>query len=169
MRLELKSIGYWSLIKISFVLNLVIGFIIGLFYALFMGLFWGLMGEMSSFGGMAFDQYDAPPIGLMLIIMPLFFSFFGAVINTILLLICTLVYNLTAKLIGGLEFDFAEMQPKADTYAAPPPTGAYTTPPIQEPPPRPRPQTPPPPPPLEPLPPDVQPPEDNSGRDKEEL
>ena len=162
MRLELKSIGYWSLIKISFIVNLVIGFIIGLFYALFMGAFLSLMGNMSGLTGMPMGEEEIPSIGFLIVFMPFFFSFFGAVVNTILLLICTFVYNLSTKLVGGLEFTFSEMQPIQQSYAAPPPPQAslYG---------QPNQSPPPPPPPVEPLPPNVPPPSDNPSRDKDKL
>ena len=38
MRYELKSLGAWAFVKVSFFLNLVIGFIIGVLYAGFLGL-----------------------------------------------------------------------------------------------------------------------------------
>jgi len=157
MRLELKSIGYWSLIKISFVVNLVIGFVIGLVYAIFMGAFLGLAGNMSDLTGMPMMDEAMPPFGILMVIMPLFFAFFGAVFNTILFLITAFVYNLTARLAGGLEFNLEEIKQEPTGYVPPP---GYTQPVTQPPPP------PPPPPPVEPLPPDVPPPSNDTDDDK---
>ena len=38
MRYEIKSLGAWAFVKVSFFLNLIIGFVFGLLYAGFMGL-----------------------------------------------------------------------------------------------------------------------------------
>ncbi|SYZ73318.1 hypothetical protein TRIP_C21436 [Candidatus Zixiibacteriota bacterium] len=153
MKFELKAIGYWSLIKTSFVINLIVGFIMGIFFALFIGAIFSFAANMGGLGGSPLFQEGMPPIGLLLILYPFLFGFGGAIFYTILFVIIAFVYNMTAKLLGGLEFDLQQVavmqpvQPPPSYYQAPP---AYPTPP-----------SPPPPPPVQPLPPDMTPPPDN--------
>jgi len=159
MKYELKAIGYWSAIKISFVINLIIGFIVGIFYAMFMGLILSLAAQFPLFGGMSEAYGEEPSIGALIIILPIMFSFMAAVFNTIFIIIAVFIYNMTARFIGGLEFDFTEikLQPVvAATSAAPPQAPAARTEPI-----------PPPPPPVEPLPPDMTPPDEQTDESKE--
>ena len=140
MKYELKSIGAWSFIKISFIVNLIVGFLIGLLYAMFLIPFLTLMGNAGPFGTQTDIDFSDVPIGVMIIILPIMFAFGGAVFNTIFGLIVIGVYNLAARLLGGLEFNLnptqvagpspaaasvqqpemqqTEMRP---TYAAPPP------------------------------------------------
>jgi hypothetical protein len=101
MKCELKRLGLWSVVKISFVVNLVLGFLLGIFYALFI--------MMLAFAPMTYMPRDFDsdfPMavgGVMMIILPIFMAGIAAVMNTILALIGALVYNLAAKLFGGLE------------------------------------------------------------------
>jgi len=120
MKLELKSIGYWSLIKLSFILNLIIGFIMGLFFAIFTGTLISIMEQFGGFAGMGMIESDMPPIGFLLIFYPFLFSFGAAFFNTILYLIIAFVYNIIAKLIGGLEFEFGEVRPALVSYGPAP-------------------------------------------------
>ena len=166
MKYELRSIGYWSVIKISFVVNLVVGFLVGIFLAIFMSLMMALMGSVGELTGMPFPQDEMPSFGLLIIIYPLMLSLGGAVFNTILLLIIVFIYNIATKVMGGIEIELAEVAVLQPTYepSTTPPPHAYP----------PRPETPPPPPPVEPMPPDMKPPDerppDNSPpRDEEKL
>lgn len=149
MRYELKNIGYWGFIKISFFVNFLGGLVIGFFY--------GLLFSLISAASQAFAPYqnefgDAFSSGAMIIVLPIFFAFAGSFFNTILGLIFVFIYNMGAKFLGGLEMDFEPVkaaepppQPYQQHYHqyAPPPPPQYQTPP---PPPPPRPETPPPPP-----------------------
>ena len=156
MKYELKTIGYWPVIKISFVINLIIGFIIGIFYALFMGIILSLAAQFPMFSELSGPYGEEPSIGVLIIILPIMFSFMAAVFNTIFIIIAVFIYNMAAKLIGGLEFEFAEikLQPAANARTA---YQAQTEPIVP----------PPPPPPVEPLPPDITPPDDQTDESKE--
>lgn len=161
MKYELKSIGYWSLIKISFLINLIVGFIVGLFFAVFVGAIISLAGRMSGMAGLPMFTDEMPPIGFLLVFYPFMFAFGGAVFNTIIYVIIAFIYNIMAKLIGGIELEFNEIRLQPVTYATLQPPQA---PPAYAPPSTP----PPPPPPVQPLPPNTTaPPEEN--KDKEEL
>ena len=109
MKLELKSIGIWSFFKISFIFNLIFGFIFGFIYAMFAGLILTFMSSMPMF-----DSGDINPddlsIGVLMIGIPIFMAIFMAVINTIMGVIALGIYNLVAKLVGGLEFNFDQVQ-----------------------------------------------------------
>ena len=155
MRYEIKSIGMWPFIKVSFFFNLVIGFIFGLFYALFAGFIMTIMSRFSEFqpGGFDFDL-EPLPIGIMLVVLPILFAIMGAVFYTIIGVILVLIYNLIARLVGGYEFDLQLVgagvpampggQPLTGYTGAP----SYVPPPATGPPPQSTPpQTPPPPPP----------------------
>lgn len=159
MKYELKSIGYWSAIKISFVLNLIIGFIVGVFYALFMGIILSLATQFPMFSEFSGAYGEEPSIGALIIILPIMFSFMAAVFNTIFVIIAVFIYNMSAKLIGGLEMEFTEIriQPVAVSPASQPAAQPV----------RPEPAPPPPPPPVEPLPPDMTPPDEQTDDSKE--
>lgn len=164
MKLELKSIGYWSVIKIAFVVNLILGAIVGFFVGVFMSFFMALASEMGELGGSPFPFMEdgGAAGGLVMIIMMVFiYGFLMAIFNTILCIIATFIYNIAVKFLGGIEFEFAEIQTPMPPYAygsyqqpGQPPAQPYYTPPPQ------RPTPPPPPPPVQPMPPDMKPPEE---------
>ncbi|MFH2036517.1 MAG: DUF3566 domain-containing protein [Candidatus Zixiibacteriota bacterium] len=116
MKMELKSIGYWSLLKISFVVNLVIGFLMGLFFAIFTGLFMTVAEKFGGLSGMGMASDEFPSIGIMIILYPIMFSLGAAFFNTILYLIIAFVYNMTAKLLGGIELSLNEVIETPPTF-----------------------------------------------------
>lgn len=127
MRYELKSIGIWAFIKIAFFLNMIVGFVFGFFYAMFVILFLALASSMPFMDIPGVDP-DALNPGILLVIMPLMFSFIGAVFVTILELIVLVLYNLFSRFLGGLEFKLEPLnsvsaehtQPAIPTAAAAP-------------------------------------------------
>jgi len=105
MRYEIKSIGIWPFIKVSFFFNLVIGFIFGLLYALFAGFIMTIMSQLSEFqpGVFDFEMMEPMPIGILLVVLPILFAIMGAFFYTIIGVIMVLIYNLVARLVGGYE------------------------------------------------------------------
>ena len=93
------------------------------------------------------------PIGILMFVLPIVFAIGSAVFNTILCVIVIGIYNLVARIVGGLEFDFHSMEgfqqvPGTKPVASSTPTATYTPrQPYQQPPPPPPPDTTPPPPP----------------------
>jgi hypothetical protein len=169
MKYELKSIGYWALIKILFLINLIGGFIMGFLFAIFMGLIISLMDYIGPMSGIADFEQEMPPVGFMLIFYPFLFAIGGAIFYTAFGVIVAFIYNMIARLVGGLEINLNEIQLQPVGYpqpspgqpiyaqasdtrsASPPPPPAYT----------------PPPPPIEPLPPHITPPPEENGDEQQ--
>jgi hypothetical protein len=153
MRYEIKSISLWPFIKVSFFFNLIVGFLFGLLYALLAGFILTIVSRLSQFqqGFFEFGPVESMPIGIMLVVLPIMFAIFGAILYTIIGVILVFIYNLIARLVGGFEL---ALDPVA--AAMPPPAGqpltGYTAAPtyIAPAPPGPTPQAPPPPPPQSP-------------------
>ena len=139
MRLELKTIGVWSFIKVSFFFSLVFGFIFGFLYAIFAGLILTVMGGLPYLPADDYGGSDVS-IGLLVIIMPIIMGIGGAVMNTIMGLIAIGVYNLIARLVGGLEFSFDPVGASETGTSFQParPTPTYTERPASPPPPPPQ-------------------------------
>ncbi|MFQ6009189.1 MAG: DUF3566 domain-containing protein [Candidatus Zixiibacteriota bacterium] len=106
MRYEIKSIGMWPFIKVSFFFNLIVGFLFGLCYALMAGFIMTIASRLSQFQPEFFEfaPIEPMPIGIMLVVMPIMFGILGAIFYTIVGVILALIYNLIAKLVGGFEF-----------------------------------------------------------------
>lgn len=153
MKFELKAIGYWSVIRVSFIVNLIVGFIFGLFYAIFIGIFISLISNMINMSefGMLEDGFSMAG----LIIIPFMFAFGGAVFNTIMFTIVAFIYNMVGRFLGGLEVELSQVP--SQPVAAKPFEPSYTPP--QAPPAAKTYTPPPPPPPVQPLPPDITPPD----------
>ncbi len=143
MKFEIKSINYWSAIKVSFIVNLLLGLVMGFFFAIFSGLVLSLMDSVYGTMGISIPELDSPPIALLIILYPILFGFGGAVFNTMFVLIAVFIYNIVGKFIGGLELEMNEIRLQAMPVAQAP---AYAPPP-------------PPPPPMQPLPPEMTTPE----------
>ncbi len=119
MKLEIKAFGIWSLIKVTFFLNLILGFMIGVLTALFLVPMMALMSEMGGFPGMPTQDIQLS-FGAMLIVIPVMNSLLYAVFGTILISIMAGLYNLVARLLGGIEINVADltMQPVVTTAPA---------------------------------------------------
>lgn len=132
MRYELKTIGIWSFTKVAFFFNLVAGFIFGLFYALFLGLFIAVISSLGDILPIDSDAFqgDDLSIGIMVIITPIFFAIVGAIVYTIIGIIAVALYNLLARMIGGMEFELNSVEPAvvgAGNTQSLPPAPAHPT------------------------------------------
>lgn len=114
MKLELKRISLWATIKISFLVNLVFGFILGCFYALLLVMISSM--PSAAFRDSEFDQLSGM-FGVLAIFVPFFFAFFAAIVNTLFAFILVVVYNFSARTMGGLELDFASIIESTATLA----------------------------------------------------
>ena len=126
MRYELKSIRIWSFTKVSFFVNLVVGFVLGLMYAMMLPILVAGMSQFGGFYGRSLDPSEMP-IGIMLIILPIMGAMFAAVFHTLIGIVLVAVYNLVARLVGGLEMRFEPTETRPVSQAARPIT-AYTAP-----------------------------------------
>lgn len=124
MRYEVKSIGVWALIKITFFLSLALGFLLGLFYAIVIIPIVTAVGGLAGMGGSAFEEM--PSVGVLAIILPIMFALFAAVFNSLLVMILAAVYNLIARLLGGMEMHLDLLPETGYSPAAPTTPPAYT-------------------------------------------
>ncbi len=147
MRYELKTIPFWPVLKVGFFVNLVVGLLVGILYAMFLIPFVALMSSIPAFESGGFD-FGGAPLGLMMFIMPIISALTWAFFGTVFLVIVVLVYNLTAKLVGGLELNLEKVESRPEPVVAAVPPAAQTPPEYYSPPPL---ETrPPPPPPAQP-------------------
>ncbi|MGH8003646.1 MAG: hypothetical protein ACRECJ_02840 [Limisphaerales bacterium] len=109
MKWELKRIDLATLAKVALFLNAILGFLIGIPIGFFIYL-----------GSMLPGMEENPiPKGLALF-FPFITMFAVAIIKTLAWLIGGLLYNLLARLFGGLEMDLKEVTPKPAPTAASP-------------------------------------------------
>ncbi|MBN1212669.1 MAG: DUF3566 domain-containing protein, partial [candidate division Zixibacteria bacterium] len=121
MRYELKSIGIWALIKVSFFFNLIVGFLAGLLYGMMFSFF------MAVFANLPFARNEIPdlemPVGAMMVILPFICAIGAAVFHTLIFIVMAFIYNIIAKLTGGMEF---ELNPVTVAPVPPPPAQPIT-------------------------------------------
>jgi len=137
MRYELKKISLWAFIKVSFFVNLIIGFIVGVIYALFFGFFLAVMKNFPYMPDQGIEPPPDAPFGIIMVILPFFFAIIGGFMYTIMGIIFVFIYNLVAKITGGIEFNMeklVEIAPVAPTAYAQTATPQYETPPPPPPP-----------------------------------
>jgi hypothetical protein len=117
MNLELKKIDIWSCIKISFILYGIFGLAIGIFYAILLTF---LGGVLSSFGGKEFGSFGGLFTGFLGVFMAFFLAIFYAVIGSIFTAIFAWLYNVFAKVAGGVKFEFEgeKMAPRTEESQA---------------------------------------------------
>jgi hypothetical protein len=114
MKLEIKRIGLFSAIKTMFVLGGVGGFLLGIIQWMFLAMI-QRAGEALPGGLYGLDQpgvselLDAG-IGALGLILPFFGGFAGAVAGVFFATILGGVYNLAARMWGGLELETADVQ-----------------------------------------------------------
>lgn len=118
MRYELKSIGIWSFVKVSFFVNLVLGFIIGFFYASFIGLFLSIAGNSPLANEWGIDPNEMS-IGVLFIMFPILFGIMGAFFQTLLMTLIVGMYNLVTKMTGGLVLNLASVEEPATNASVP--------------------------------------------------
>ena len=103
--MEVKRIGVWSAGKVSGAIYAVLGLVFGLFFAL-VGLLAALIGAGSS--GTQEGVMGAMGMGLFggvasLVVLPIFYGILGLVSG----LIGAFLYNVVARVIGGVEVDLS--------------------------------------------------------------
>lgn len=106
MRYEIRSIGIWGLIKVGFFLNLLIGFLFGIFSSLIFIPIARAILAMSGAGDMGAEESSSAG---MLLVLPILLAILGAFFNTLFMVLIAACYNLVARVVGGLEFEFNSM------------------------------------------------------------
>jgi hypothetical protein len=104
MTYEIKKIDVWSVVKIAFILYAILGLIIGLFYAVILTMLGGIISQLGELGG-EFGQMTGFFTGAVGIVMAFFMALFYAVIGAIFTAIFVWLYNILAKLTGGIRFN----------------------------------------------------------------
>jgi hypothetical protein len=115
MRYELKSLGLWSVAKISFVLGVLFGFLLGMLFWMVSGLLQSLpFQELSGEIGLAQAGATLP------FVLAIVYGVMSMVANTIM----AGIYNLLAGFLGGVELSLSVEPPPAAPVPvwAPPPT-----------------------------------------------
>ena len=127
MRYELKRLGFWSVIKVTFILYGILGFILGIFYALFLAFF----ASLAEYAG----GQDFPAIfsGALLIFVPIFIAFIVAIGGVIQNGVLVGLYNLFVRAIGGIEVTLASLEPATGAPAVGTAPVTYTFTPTQPP------------------------------------
>lgn len=140
-RWELKRIGVFSAVKTLFLVGGVGGFLCGIIE-------WAVLSVIFSIGASGplgdllqnetgMGQMMSTGMGVMAILLPIFGGFAGAVSGVIFGFLMAGIYNIGARMWGGLELEWNQQT----VASAPPPSyGAPTTPPA---PPGPKPEPPP--------------------------
>ncbi|MCX5753818.1 MAG: DUF3566 domain-containing protein [Candidatus Krumholzibacteria bacterium] len=100
----LKKIPLWPVLRMSFVVFIIIGIVIGVFYAVMLSM-WGAF--MSSFTEAGLGSQVAMLRGLGFILIPVI-AIMYAISGTIVVAIWTIVYNLIAAVVGGIELVLEE-------------------------------------------------------------
>jgi hypothetical protein len=101
MTYEIKRIEVWSVVKISFILYGILGLIFGLFYAVILTMLGGILSQM----GGEFGQISGFFTGAAGLLMAFFMALFYAVAGAIFSAIFVWIYNVLAKLAGGIRFN----------------------------------------------------------------
>ncbi len=124
MRYEIKAIGFWPFIKVSFFFNLIVGFLFGLLYALMLSVIMTIAGQLSNFPieGLGIDIEELS-IGGLVVIIPIMFALLGAVFYTLIGIVLIAIYNMIARLVGGLELDLKAVTAEPHPTPAPPAAG----------------------------------------------
>jgi hypothetical protein len=103
MRYEIKSIGLWAFIKVSFLFNLVAGFLCGLFLGLLIAFATSLIYQYPELEGLFGEDLLSMSADALIVFLPILCALGAALFNTILGVILVLVYNVIARLVGGYE------------------------------------------------------------------
>ncbi|HVO77144.1 MAG TPA: DUF3566 domain-containing protein [Candidatus Bathyarchaeia archaeon] len=109
----LKKVPYWPAIRTAFLVFIIIGIVIGVFYAVLLST-WGVF--MSSFAGSSLSGEFGLLRNLGFVLIPVV-AILYAIFGTIVVAIGTLIYNLIASAVGGVEL---VLEPAGRNVAASP-------------------------------------------------
>ncbi len=113
MKTEIKRIGLFSAIKTMFVVGGVGGFLLGIIQWMFLLMVQrageSLPGGLSGFDQPGMSELLDAGIGALGLILPFFGGFAGAIAGVFFAVILGGVYNVAARLWGGLEIETSEI------------------------------------------------------------
>lgn len=133
MKYEIKSIRIWSFLKVMFFINILVGILGGFVFAFFTATIVSALGTMEAMNPYGLEMPQDFPLGALFIIYPIMGAMASAFFLTLFEIIVIGLYNLIAKLTGGLELNLHEImqvipaqspiaaQTQAPQYGAPPP------------------------------------------------
>ncbi len=104
MRFEFESVSVWTVVKVGFLVNLILGVIGGLFLAVVMFPFMAALPQLGA-PGMIDPGMAEMSFGMMVILLPIMYGIGNAIFGTIMFAIAAIVYNLVARIAGGIEYD----------------------------------------------------------------
>lgn len=111
-----KRIGVWSLAKISGLVYGGMGLIFGAIFGFFSLVGMGMASVAADQGGGPMEALFSMLFGAgAVLLMPLFYGFMGLVGGAI----TALIYNLAARLVGGLTLEL-ESEPMPEAHPSPP-------------------------------------------------
>ena len=129
-RYEVRRIGVFSAVKTLFLLGGFTGFLIGLVQWAFVGLIWWAGSNLSAGidlqGQSALGDLLGGAIESIAMFFPILGGFMGAVGGAVLGFFLALVYNLSVRFWGGLEFEWEEVQPVSVPVPLPHTSGEQT-------------------------------------------
>jgi hypothetical protein len=133
MKTEVKRIGIFSAVKTMFLVGGVAGFLMGLLQWFFLMMLQragdALPGGMYGFDQPGMSELLDAGIGALGLILPFFGGFAGAIGGVFMAVILGGVYNIAARLWGGLEVETREVEsPAAPVSLAHPSAPGQATP-----------------------------------------
>lgn len=120
MRYELKSIRIWSFLKVAFFINLIMGFLFGILYAMMLPVLAKIAGMIPGFSGDLGYIADSSFV-ILLIVMPIAFAIQSALFLTLIGVVVVSIFNLVARIVGGVQVDLDDVEPVAPPVVSPHP------------------------------------------------
>ena len=110
MEFELKKIGLWSAVKISFLINALLALLIGLLIGFSLMLIMGFAQQMMPYDQTSWGGPDLMSLGMFGgFFIGILYAAFIVVVNVIVTAIAVLLYNLFAGWLGGIKFTMHEV------------------------------------------------------------
>lgn len=110
MEFELKKIGLWSVVKISFLINALLALLIGLLIGFVFMIIMGFAQQLMPYDQMGFGGPDLMSLGMFGgFFIGIIYAAFIVVVNVVVTAIAVLLYNLFAGWLGGIKLTMNEL------------------------------------------------------------